>query len=82
MADFIPELIPRDPEDGPDQPPEVDPDADSGHPGCLPELAKAAVRILDWMGEWGDGRIDTTNGQHLFVRDLFVVARHAQEATR
>lgn len=70
--DFIPQLIAREPEDLPDQPPEVIGDDD------VPDLAKAAERILDWMSEFGDGRVDTVNGQHLFVRDIFVVARHAQ----
>lgn len=61
--------------DHPDQPSEVDPDDASSLPG----LEKAADRVLKWMGEWGDGCVDTTNGEHLFVRDLFVLARHVQK---
>lgn len=79
--DFIPVLTPREAEDHPDQPPEVDPDADPSDFHALPALVNAAARILAFVGEWGDGRIDTANGEHLFARDLEVVARYAREAT-
>lgn len=74
--DFVPELIAREVEDYPDQPPEVDGDDDRS----LPDLIKAADRIREFVSWWGDGRIETANGEHLFARDLEVVARYAQEA--
>lgn len=74
--DFVPVLVPKDPDSGPDQPPEVDGDDDRS----LPDLIKAADRIREFVGQWGDGRIETANGEHLFARDLEVVARYAQEA--
>lgn len=86
MPDFVPELIARPTEDLPelpDQPPEVDADADPNNPNALPDLAKAAERVLEWVGWFGDGRVDIgaelPAGPGLFSRDLEVIARAAEK---
>ncbi|MEV0247931.1 hypothetical protein AB0H76_15165 [Nocardia sp. NPDC050712] len=62
-----------------DQPPEVDGDDMTS----LPDLAAAAARINEYISWFGDGRIEIETdhpGQPgLFARDLFVVARAAEE---
>ncbi|MFF0823033.1 hypothetical protein ACFYUR_21950 [Micromonospora haikouensis] len=54
----------------PEQPDGIDDDSYD-----LPDPHRAAARVRDWIAAWGDGLIDTTDGNPLYARDLEALCR-------
>lgn len=63
-------------EQAPDQPPGIDQDSHD-----MPAPAEAAARVLEWVGNWGDGLIDTQGAAKLFSRDLAAIATEVARLT-
>lgn len=57
----------------PDQPDGIEDDSYD-----LPDPHRAATRVRDWIGAWGDGLINTADGHPLYARDLEAICRAIQ----